>query len=239
VTIGNEIKTLRIGPTNCYLLMSREGYLLIDTSFPEYFQRFLKVLKKVNVDPSEIKYLLLTHSHDDHAGFAAELKEKTKCRIIAHKNSIESLKKGCMINVGQFLNRQARIRMSIYNWVKRRTFEYSPITLSDEDIVISGDDEKILKAIGVDGKIIYTPGHTDDSISVILTNGDAFVSDACMSNLGFLHYRPIEVYQLDLVFKSWQKIIENGARTIYPAHGKPFSVKELIRYKEIYAPARA
>jgi len=237
--ITNASRTLKMGPTNCYLLKSLGGYLLIDTSFPVCFQPFLKELKKINVDLSEIRYLLLTHSHDDHAGFAAELKEKTNCRIIAHKNSIESLKKGGIINVGQFLNRQSRIRMSIYNWVKRRTFEYSPITLSDEDIVISGDDEKILKAIGVDGKIIYTPGHTDDCISVILTNGDAFVSDACMSNLGFLHYRPIEVYQLDLVFKSWQKIIENGARTIYPAHGKPFSVKELIRYKEIYAPARA
>ena len=239
MTIVNEIKTLTLGPTNCYLLKSQEGYLLIDTSLPEYFQAFLKELKKVNVDLSDIKYLLLTHSHDDHAGFAVEVREKTKCKIIAHKNSIESLKQGSIINVGQFLNRQARITMSLYNWMKRRTFEYSPVTLNDEDIIVSGDDEEILKTIGVDGKILYTPGHADDCISVILANGDAFVSDACMSNLGFLHYRPIEIYNLDSVFESWQKIIEKGARTLYPAHGKPFPVKELIRYKEIYAPAHA
>ncbi len=235
----NNAKVLKLGSTNCYFLKTQDGYLLIDTSLPEYFQKFLRELKSINVDLSEIKYLLLTHSHDDHAGFAAELRERTKCRIIAHKNSIESLKQGTIINVGQFLNRQARVSMTLYNWIKRRTFEYSPVILSDKDIIVKNDDETILKTMGVDGKIIYTPGHTDDCMSVILKNGDAFVSDACMSNLGFLHYRPIEVYSLELVFQSWQKIIDNGANHIYPAHGKPFSVQELIHYKEIYAPKQA
>lgn len=216
-----------------------DGYLLVDTSFPDCLQPFLEELRRIEVDVSEIKYLLLTHSHDDHAGFAADLREKTSCRIIAHKNSIEALKNGCIMNVGRFLNRQARITMSLYNWVKRRDFEYSSVTLNEEDIIIAGDDKDILKTIGVDGRIVYTPGHTDDGISVILANGDAFVGDACMSNLSFLHYRPIEVCNLDMVFESWRKIIENGARTIYPGHGKPFTVEELIHYRKIYAPARA
>jgi flavorubredoxin len=130
MTITNATKTLKMGPTNCYLLKSLDGYLLIDTSLPACFQPFLKELKKIKVDLSEIKYLLLTHSHDDHAGFAAELKEKTNCRIIAHKNSTTALKKGCIINVGRFLNRRAHITMSLYNRVKRRNFEYSPVTLA-------------------------------------------------------------------------------------------------------------
>jgi glyoxylase-like metal-dependent hydrolase (beta-lactamase superfamily II) len=196
MTIMNATKTLRMGPTNCYLLKFLNGYLLIDTSLPECFQPFLKELKKLEVDLSEIKYLLLTHSHDDHAGFAAELEEKTNCRIIAHKNSIDAFKQGCIINVGRFLNRQAHITMSFYNWVKRRDFEYSPVTLDDKDVIVAGNDENVLKTMGVDGRIVYTPGHTDDGISVILANGDAFVGDVCMSNLSFLHYRPIEVYDL-------------------------------------------
>jgi len=239
MAVMNEIKTLRLGPTNCYFLKCESGYLLIDTSLPEYFKAFLERLKTINVDLPEIKYLLLSHSHDDHAGFAAEVRERTKCKIIAHENAVESLKAGTILNVGQFLNRQARVLMSLYNWAKRRTFEYSPVTLGDDDFIVSGDDDKILKTIGVDGKIVYTPGHTNDLISVIMAKGDAFVSDSCMSNLGFLHYRPIEVSSLNSVFDSWQKIIESGAQNIYPAHGKPFSVKELIRFKEKYAPARA
>ncbi len=228
-------KTLTIGPTNCYLLNVREGYLLIDTSLPECFPQFLEKTKEIRVDPSEIKFLLLTHAHDDHAGFATKLREETGCRIMTHKNSIESLREGCIVKVGHFLNTRARITMTLYNLTKRRNFEYVPVTLNEDDTVIEDDDEQTLKALGVDGKIICTPGHTDDGISVITANGDAFVGDVCMSNLSFLHYRPIEVSDLPSVFTSWQKIIENGARKIYPGHGKPFAVNDLIRYRNAYA----
>ncbi len=36
-------------------------------------------------------------------------------------------------------------------------------------------------------------------------------------------------YDQRLVFSSWRKVIENGAKTIYPGHDKPFDVKEFIR----------
>ena len=126
--------------------------------------------------------------------------------------------------------------MSVFSWVSRRTLKYSPVILNDKDFIVVGNNEDILKTIGVDGRIVYTPGHTYDSVSVILANGDAFVGDACMNFLGFLHYRPIVISNSDLVFESWRQIINNGARTIYPAHGKPFAVKEIIRYEKLYAP---
>jgi len=232
---SNLPKTLKLGPTNLYFLKAKDGYLQIDTSLPEYFKSFLNGLKAIDVDLAQIKYLLLTHSHDDHAGFAAEEREKTQCTIIAPEKSLESLKQGTIINIGKFLNRQAALSMKLYNFAKRRTFEYTPVVLTAQDKVVVDDDENILKQIGVDGKIVCTPGHTDDSISVILSNGDAFVSDACMSNLGFLRYRPIEVSDLNQVFKSWRKIINNGAKTIYPAHGRPFPVKELEHYLTVYS----
>jgi glyoxylase-like metal-dependent hydrolase (beta-lactamase superfamily II) len=230
--------TLKNGPTNSYLLKSSDGYLLIDTSFSTCFREFLEKLKKIQVSPSEIKYLLLTHHHDDHAGFAAKLKEEAKCRIIAHKNSVEALKKGLMTSMDHPVNRRVHITMSIYNKVKRRNFGFPAVNLDDGDIILDCDyDENLLRQLGIDGTIVYTPGHTNDSISVILDNGDAFVGDACMNFLNFcgIHYRPIWICDLCLVFQSWRKIIENGVRTIYPAHGNPFTVDKLIHYEKIYS----
>ena len=37
--------------------------------------------------------------------------------------------------------------------------------------------EKFLKDLGIDGKIIYTPVHSEDSISIILDEGIALVGD--------------------------------------------------------------
>ena len=170
-----------MGPTNCLLIKCREGYMAIDTSFAEYYQKYLATLKSIHIDPSEIKYLLLTHHHDDHVGFAARLKEKTGCRIIAHENAVDALEKGSMAfeEGSKPLNRRVKITMAIFNKVKRRTFKVPPIIFTNDDIIVTGENSAILAEMGIAGKIIYTPGHTVDSISVILTNGDAFVGDIC------------------------------------------------------------
>ncbi len=230
-------KTLKMGVTNCYLLKCRDGYLLIDTSFPEYFGKFLEELKRIEVDPLEIKYLLLTHHHDDHAGFAARLKEISGCRIIIHNNAIAALRDGVMISTNKPLNWRVNITMAIFNKVKHRNFKIPPVTIDNSDLIINGEEDNIVKQIGLNGKILYTPGHTVDSISVVLSNGDAFVGDTCMNFLNFcgIHYRPIWLYNQELVFNSWTQIIDSGARIIYPAHGKHFNVTELIKYKNIYA----
>ena len=52
---------------NNYLVPAEDGYLLIDTGYADGFRRFQKKLHKLNIDPKEIKYVFLTHAHDDHA----------------------------------------------------------------------------------------------------------------------------------------------------------------------------
>jgi glyoxylase-like metal-dependent hydrolase (beta-lactamase superfamily II) len=214
------------------LIKCTEGYLLLDTSFPEYYGNFIEELNRIKVDVSEIKYLLLTHYHDDHTGFAAKLKENTGCIIIAHENAFEPLKNGSGLAASSShpLNTRVKTTMMIYNKLKRRDFKISPVILDNRDIIIDSEKSDILRQFGIDGMILYTPGHTNDSISVILDNGVAFVGDVCMNFLNFcgIKYRPIWLYDMNLVFKSWQKIIEHGAKIIYPAHGKPFSVDKLV-----------
>lgn len=96
-------------------------------------------------------------------------------------------------------------------------------------MVLSGDDFDLLKNIGIDGKILYTPGHSRDSISVILSDGSAFVGDVAMNFLRLtgIGHRPIYVEDIDTVYESWQRLIEQGAEVIYPSHGNPFSARNL------------
>jgi len=211
--------------------------LLIDTSYSSRFEEFLEDLKKANIDSSNIKYLLMTHHHDDHAGFAAKLKEKTNCRLITHKDSVKGLSAGRIVSLGKPVNRRVQVTMALYNAVKRRDFSFQPVNINVGDTLLTGDDEKTLRQLGIDGKIICTPGHTSDSISLILANGDAYASDACMNFLGFcgIHYRPIFLEDLDEVFRSWRKIVDNCAKTIYPAHGEPFTVGEFVHFGRKYA----
>jgi glyoxylase-like metal-dependent hydrolase (beta-lactamase superfamily II) len=64
---------------------------------------------------------------------------------------------------------------------------------------------------------------------VLCDDGTAFVGDAAMNSLNFAgaRYRPIYYNDLEQTYNSIKKIIASGAKTIMPAHGEPFDVKEL------------
>ncbi|HMK45440.1 MAG TPA: MBL fold metallo-hydrolase [Methanocella sp.] len=240
MTDAEAPKMLKLGPTTCYFVQCPGGYLQIDTSFPVMFDRYLEGLKTLNIDVSEIKYLLLTHYHDDHSGFAAALKEKSGCQLIVAEKSLEPLRNGTLIKINRYLNRRVQLTLTLYSKLKRRTFSFEPIIPDDRDLIVRREGREVLGQIGIDGKILFTPGHTPDSISLVLADGSAFVGDVSSNFLNFCstHYRPILLYSPDQVYESWRKIVDEGARSIYPAHGKPFRVDRLIRFGKKFAPKK-
>ncbi len=99
------------------------------------------------------------------------------------------------------------------------------IPKSKVDVVL-GDEERSLADYGITGSIIPTPGHSKGSVSVLLTTGEAFVGDLAMSGfpLRFSPGLPILAEDMEEVKRSWKRLLEKGARRVYPAHGNPFSV---------------
>jgi glyoxylase-like metal-dependent hydrolase (beta-lactamase superfamily II) len=229
--IANQtFQRMKLGFTWCYLVKCSGGYLLIDTSYPAYFDSFRKHMADMGRDMAEIKYLLLTHHHDDHSGFAADLVKETGCRVIVHRNAIPPLGQGRGEGAIEPINWRVKFVFSLFA-LFHRVSTFPPVTLDERDIVLSGDDSDLLKSIGMDGKIVYTPGHCGDCISVVLSDGSAFVGDAAMNFLRFtgIRHRPVYVEDINAVYESWQRLLEEGARVIYPSHGKPFSAQELVR----------
>ncbi len=232
---SNEIQSIKLSYTNCYFLKCNEGYLLIDTSYPKDYEKFEKKIKKIKINLTDIKYLFLTHHHDDHAGFATKLVEKTGAKIIVHKNALSYLEQGKPEEDALPINKRVKFTFKLFE--RFHEFGYPPVRLSEEDIILDSDNHELLKTLGIDGAILYTPGHTSDHLAIVLANGNAFVGDVAMNFLKFtgIKKRPIFAQDINTVFESWQKIIDHGAKTIYPAHGKPFDVKALIASKEKFA----
>lgn len=104
------------------------------------------------------------------------------------------------------------------------TWFSSEIPSAEVELVID-DDGLCLKDYGISGRIIYTPGHTLGSVSVLLDSGDAFVGDLAMNKfpLRLGPRLPTVAEDRGKVKESWRKLLDLGVTTVYPAHGKPFS----------------
>lgn len=223
------IYSIQTGFTNSYLIKAREGYLLIDTSYSNEYDNFTDSLRNLGLELSDIHYILLTHHHDDHAGFAARLVGNTDARLIVHQDAAAFLEQGTHNQEAKPLNGCVRFFIGAYGMFHE--FTYPPVTLREADHIVTGDDFDLLQQIGIEGKIIHTPGHTQDSITVVLKDGKAFVGDAAMDllNICMCEHRPIFITDESKTFESWQKIKDHGAKIIYPSHGSPFPIENLMK----------
>jgi glyoxylase-like metal-dependent hydrolase (beta-lactamase superfamily II) len=75
------------------------------------------------------------------------------------------------------------------------------------------------------------PGHTADSIGV-LAEGDLFCGDAAMNGFPSIKRTTILIENLKDYAGSWDIMMRSNAKTIYPSHGKPFPVSDLIRFRK-------
>ena len=109
-------------------------------------------------------------------------------------------------------------------------YTIGPYPATDVDIVL-GDGEFPLFEHGIPGKIVHTPGHSMGSVSGLLETGEAFVGDLAMNMfpLRFGPGLPILAEDMQKVRQSWKLLMGAGAKTIYPAHGEPFSVDVIRR----------
>jgi len=62
---------------NNYIIKTSKGYIVVDTGYAGNFNRFCKRLKEHGIALEEIKFIFITHAHDDHVGFLNELIRNT------------------------------------------------------------------------------------------------------------------------------------------------------------------
>jgi len=221
-----KFKNIPIGGTNCFLILCNDGYLLIDTGQPEKYEEFIKKLKRENISITEIKYILLTHHHHDHSGNLNEIVKNSDAKVIIHEYDAPYIEKGDT-KIPKGVNFCGKIVLWYFSKFVKVSF--SPFILRDKDIIID-EEEYSLEDIGIDGKVIHTPGHTKGSISLIL--GDkAFIGDLAMNKISwcFAYPKPIFAEDINEVYKSWEKLIKKGVKTVYPGHGKCFDIKVIQR----------
>jgi hydroxyacylglutathione hydrolase len=219
----SQIHRIKLGINCCYLIREK-GVIMIDAGVPNKAGVFSRLLANLPIRPEQIQLIILTHGDFDHVGSARDIKALTGAKIAIHEQDRDYLE-------------QARFRwpLGVTMWGRISRFCLKPFVNrefppTNADIVF-GESDFPLNEFGINGKVLYTPGHTAGSISVLLETGEAFVGCLAHNNLPFRLRPGLPIYAEDLekVKESWQILFARGAKMIYPAHGNPFSVDVIKR----------
>lgn len=229
-----KIIPISLSLSQIYLLPCSGGYLQIDTGYERDYPRYRRELARAGIAIDQIKYVLLTHHHDDHAGSLNPLTQDADVIVIAHEQAEALLKTGQNDKTrgGGYVNGLVKFLAGLKmrldpHW----TLSYPPFALRPQDLRVAGDDDRLLREVGVAGRILTTPGHSVDHLALVLDDGSTFCGDAAASFLLWAgtHYCTIFMTDMEAAYESWARMLAAGAKTIYPAHGRPFAAQKLRR----------
>lgn len=220
-----KIIPISFGMVSAFIIKG-EKTILIDTGYRGCGERILQRMEEEGIDPSQLSLIVITHGHDDHFGSASILREKTGAPIAVHKNDADNLRRGINgeLHPTSGFSKLLAILMGSVKKSKVKGFE--------PDILIEEKFE--LKDYGVNGEIIWTPGHTSGSVSVLLESGEVFIGDLLMAFLPKKTPKyPLWADDLTQTRKSIKEVINMSPKIIYAAHGGPFNPELVVdRFKE-------
>ncbi len=179
--------------TNFYVIGSGRTRLLVDLGWMGMLGAMRTELQRKGIGLTEITHGFATHYHLDHAGLAQELKASGMLLIITPE--------------------QLSAAPVMKQWAKPQD-NYVDVVLDDAQtrVVELSASRAFLAGLGIDGELIHTPGHSDDSISLLLDDGCVFTGD-------LTHPALVEEKDVEVVTRSWKTLRDKGATTIYPGHG--------------------
>ena len=82
-----RIPILPLGMVNAHLIRSPQGCILVDAGIPGSERRIGRVLARHGLSFADIKLIVVTHAHTDHAGSAARLRASSGAPILAHERT--------------------------------------------------------------------------------------------------------------------------------------------------------
>jgi len=224
--MSTKIFNIESGINTCYIIKDK-GTIMIDGGPPKMRTTFLKKMTDYSLDPKEIQLMVLTHGDFDHVGSAKEIQEITGAKIAIHEKDRMNLEQG-LFNWTKGVTTWGKISRSMLMPLIKNKMTF-PVAKVD---ILLDDSEVLLNEYGIAGRILYTPGHTLGSVSVLLDTGEVFVGCLAHNRLPFTFHPALPIYaeNVDLIKESWKKLIDAGAKMVFPGHGKPFSVEIIKKY---------
>ncbi len=146
ITLGPDKKLPRF--VNVLIIFGNK-ITLVDTGVKGSEEKIVEYIRKNGRSHTDIDTIVLSHSHPDHIGSAAKIKEITGCKVLAHE-----LEKEWIENIS--LQNEQRPVPGFFNLVDR------PVKI--DEFLVDGQSTKVDDDITIEN--IHSPGHSKGLINL-------------------------------------------------------------------------
>lgn len=173
--ISNNIYQISLGWVNAFVIED-DGLTLIDTGTKGCTGKIFSAIKNAGKNPYDIKRIILTHAHPDHAGSAEEIKRILGIPVMAHYEDAKIMRYGIAFR------KEICLTPGLKNWliyelaIKRSGINIEPVSI-DEQL----SDHDLLPLLG-GIRVIHTPGHSKGHISLLAENEEVLIAGDLLSN---------------------------------------------------------
>ena len=217
---GTKIHRILGGRSNVYLIQCHTRNVLVDTGKNGSGKKLLNILHKRGIQ--RIDWLILTHTHFDHCQNAALLQKKFNCQIRVSGKARTLIQNGyAPLPAGT--NKLSTLIRSIGIHIGSRRFSFESFAV--EEYI---DDPKTIESGTIRVELIPTPGHSADSMCIVVNNEIALVGDTLFGILPNSVFPPFADDPL-LLKQQWRKLLDTGCHTFLPGHGGPITKTLLER----------
>ncbi len=201
-----KITRIPCGMVNCYLVRQGSTLVLVDTAFRYDSAHIERNLAALGVYPKDLRMVLLTHGHVDHAGSAPYFRQRYQLPLAM--NPLED-------DTGRPFSGRGPGNRAIWALTLATVRKRGQIA---PDIPLR--DGQSLQKYGLDANVVALPSHTAGSMGLLLPGGRLLCGDlfSCL-----LPRAPAGVAEDSAALReSIGRLQEWKIRAVYPGHGIPF-----------------
>lgn len=166
-----------LGVVNAFLIDS-DGLTFIDTGYAKHAQKITEAVQAIGRDPADIRHILVTHCHPDHAGSLAALKRMTDAPAYMHPTD------AAMVRAGKAKRPMTPAPGLVAKVLFRLLIQPAPSSIEPATIeheVQDGDELPIAGGI----KAIHVPGQCAGQLAFLWPKrGVLFAADTATNMMG-------------------------------------------------------
>lgn len=214
---------------NAFILDDGDGLTLIDTGMPGGHATILEAIQSIGRAPADVRRIVVTHCHSDHAGGLAELKRATSAPVFMHPVD------AAMVREGRALRPLSPAPGLLNRLVCRFLLPDAPTEVEPTAVEHEVADGDTLPG-GL--RAIHVPGHCAGQLAFLRPGGGgALIAADAAANAFGLALSPM-YEDLDEGRRSLAKLSALDFEVAVFGHGRPILSGASKRFARAWPPAR-